>query len=83
VDIGCKVENNNATIHRPREAKKQGGLRGVTKIFLGRGNREDFAGGLEVDMDGSRRDQVVGVGVGGILRKTPGIERHFRNQLEI
>lgn len=47
-------------LHRPREARKQGGYKEDTWIFLGRRNRRDFEDVLGVGRDGSMRD-LVGV----------------------
>jgi hypothetical protein len=46
VNILFKINDNHATIHRPREPKKHG-LRREARISLGRGNRIDFESGLE------------------------------------
>lgn len=38
-------------------------------ISLGRGNRPEFKGGLGIDKDGNRGDQVVGTGTKGKTTK--------------
>jgi hypothetical protein len=60
------VKNNLGTDHRTRKANKEGS-RGDVWIFLGKGNRIDFAGRLEVVRNGDRRDQT---GSGSVVKST-------------
>jgi hypothetical protein len=46
VDISYKVKGSHATIHRPTEAKQQGGLKGEYKISQRRRNEINFTGGF-------------------------------------
>ena len=59
-----------------------GGLSGgweSTRIFLGKGNRIDFLGGLEVSGDGNRRGQVWGWRERTLEEKT-GMGVYFRGK---
>lgn len=60
MDISCQVKDNSAI--DPEKLSYKKGSRRYPCISLGRGNRKDFAGGLWLGGDGSRRNQAEGEG---------------------
>ena len=60
VSISCKIKDNYAINHRPRETRQQGVFMGHTQISKGKGNRKDFVSGLRADSDGNMSYQIDG-----------------------
>lgn len=52
--------------------------KGDTWVFLGRGNRKNFASALGAVVNGNRRDRVAGEWREKVLGETTGTERHLR-----
>lgn len=74
MDINCKIKDSHATIHRPREARKQGGFMVVGHSDLpGKWNKRDFLSKLRTGWDGNMSDQLGGVELWErVLKQTTG-----------
>ena len=71
VSISCKIKDNYAINHRPRETRQQGVFMGHTQISKGKRNRKDFVSGLRADRDGNMSIRLMGK-KGRVLRRTCG-----------